>query len=367
MCACVLCVEYICIKPAAAGGGGAKQQIKWKAHDSTVLKVDWNPINNLIVSGGEDKKYKVWDSFGRPLYSSKVCEFPITAVKWAPNGNYFAVGSYDMIALCDKTGWTHSRESTKSGSILSLDWTSDGTHLAGAGANGAVCFGQLVDRSLEWKNYEITLNEQNQVVVSDVYNEGAAPEEFEFGGGRVIEMSLAWNHLIVATDKKCYIYMLQNIGTPQVLDLVGGGSVNLILQSERYFLLVDNVRGIQVFTYEGKLVSNPKLASLTARTQLLKAGNISLSDDVVAVIDRTNPKLVHLFDATSGKALSDPVKHDLEVVEIALNQSGSVSERKLFLIDRNRDLFITPIIRPAPFKLATVCIRFVCGCLCAVY
>jgi intraflagellar transport protein 80 len=77
------------------------------------------------------------------------------------------------------------------------------------------------------------------------------------------------------------------------MDLVGGGSVNLILQSERYFLLVDNVRGIQVFTYEGKLVSNPRLATL--RPQLLKQGNISLSDDVLAVIDRTNPKckLIH--------------------------------------------------------------------------
>jgi hypothetical protein len=84
--------------------------------------------------------------------------------------------------------------------------------LAGAGANGAVCFGQIVDRSLEWKNYEITLNESNQVVVTDINNEGNA-EEFEFGGGRVIEMSMAWNHLIVATDKKCYIYMVQQLRT----------------------------------------------------------------------------------------------------------------------------------------------------------
>ena len=32
---------------------------QWKAHDGIVLKVDWNPINNLIISGGEDCKYKV--------------------------------------------------------------------------------------------------------------------------------------------------------------------------------------------------------------------------------------------------------------------------------------------------------------------
>jgi WD40 repeat protein len=32
---------------------------KWKAHDGIVMKVDWNPINNMILSGGEDCKYKV--------------------------------------------------------------------------------------------------------------------------------------------------------------------------------------------------------------------------------------------------------------------------------------------------------------------
>lgn len=33
--------------------------LQWKAHDGVVLKVDWNSINNIIISGGEDCKYKV--------------------------------------------------------------------------------------------------------------------------------------------------------------------------------------------------------------------------------------------------------------------------------------------------------------------
>ena len=33
--------------------------MQWKAHDGVILKVDWNPVNNLILSGGEDCKYKV--------------------------------------------------------------------------------------------------------------------------------------------------------------------------------------------------------------------------------------------------------------------------------------------------------------------
>ena len=35
------------------------KKLAWQAHDSTVLKLDWSPVNDLIVSGGEDCRYKV--------------------------------------------------------------------------------------------------------------------------------------------------------------------------------------------------------------------------------------------------------------------------------------------------------------------
>ena len=49
----------------------------WKAHDAPVLKADWNVVNNLIVSGGEDCKYRVWDAYGRQLYSSSPAGGPL--------------------------------------------------------------------------------------------------------------------------------------------------------------------------------------------------------------------------------------------------------------------------------------------------
>ena len=36
-----------------------RKGVTWKAHDSVVMSVDWNVVNNLILSGGEDCKYKV--------------------------------------------------------------------------------------------------------------------------------------------------------------------------------------------------------------------------------------------------------------------------------------------------------------------
>jgi len=61
-----------------------------------------------------------------------------------------------------------------------------------------------------------------------------------------------------------------------------------------------------------------------------------------------------MMDVESGKALSDPVRHELDIVEIHLSQSGLISDRKIIFIDKNRDLFIAQIHKPSNFKLATM-------------
>ena len=68
------------------------------------MKCDWNASNNLIISGGEDCKYKIWDSYGfhikyyifilnyfimkkgRLLFASKPYDYVINSIAWAPNG-----------------------------------------------------------------------------------------------------------------------------------------------------------------------------------------------------------------------------------------------------------------------------------------
>lgn len=127
---------------------------------------------------------QVWDSYGRLLFQSSMFDNTITSVGWRPDGELFAVGSFNTVAVCDKRGvtqlmhwfkmayclwwqWAHSREKTKCGSVLKISWTSDGTQLAGAGANGQVLFGQLVDRHLEWGSFDVCLDENDHVKVTD--------------------------------------------------------------------------------------------------------------------------------------------------------------------------------------------------------
>lgn len=129
------CHKNLHIEPVLKGG---LKTLKWKAHDELILCADWNSSNKLIISGGEDRKFKVsfiiqiWDQYGRNLFISSLYNYVVNSVSWAPTGEYFAVGSYDTIRLCNKTGWTYSFNKVDSGGIMSMSWTSDGTILSAA-------------------------------------------------------------------------------------------------------------------------------------------------------------------------------------------------------------------------------------------
>ncbi len=124
--------------------------MQWKAHDGIILKCDWNPVNNLIISGGEDCKYKLWDSYGRQLYSSYINDYPITCLAWAPDGDLFAVGAYNTLRLCDKSGWSYSLEKPNIGSTFSMSWSSDSTQLVCGCGSGHVVVGNVIEKFLEF-------------------------------------------------------------------------------------------------------------------------------------------------------------------------------------------------------------------------
>ncbi|XP_066476289.1 intraflagellar transport protein 80 homolog isoform X2 [Tiliqua scincoides] len=327
--------------------------LQWKAHDGIILKVDWNSVNDLILSAGEDCKYKVWDSYGRLLYSSQSHEYPITSVAWAVDGELFAVGSFHTLRLCDKTGWSYALEKPNTGSIFNIAWSIDGTQIAGACGNGHVIFAHVVEQHWVWKNFGITLTKRRTMEVRNVLNDAVDLLEFR---DRVIKASLNYGHLVVSTSLQCYIFSIKNWNTPLIFDLKEG-TVSLILQAERHFLLVDGGR-IYIYSYEGRLISCPKFVGMNA--DVLNAQTVSLSNDTLAVRDKFDEKVIYLFEPLSGKPLGDgkPLSHKTEILEIALDQKGLANERKIAFVDKNRDLHITAVKRfgkeQKVFKIGTM-------------
>lgn len=138
-------------------------------------------------------------------------------------------------------------------------------------------------RRIEWTRIIATLENHNRIRIQDILSETAEGLNFR---DRVIKMSLGFEHLIVVTATQCSIYSVTNWSTPRILDVKD--TVILVKQCQHYFLLVDCFTGLQLFTYEGRHLSNPKFQGL--RTESFNHQNVSLCDNVLAVIDHNDKK-----------------------------------------------------------------------------
>ncbi|XP_012280148.1 intraflagellar transport protein 80 homolog [Orussus abietinus] len=311
---------------------------KWLAHDGLILVSSWNHNQGLILSGGEDCRYKVWDSTGNPLYSSSEGDHPITAVGWCYSGDYFAVGSFNTIKLCDKTGWSHSLEKVNTGSIYSIAWSSDSTQVAMACGSGTVLTAHVIDRRLEWNNYEATLVRRKTIEVREVGSEGHETLEIS---DRVVQFEFGFDHLVVVTPSQCHVYSVTNWNTPAIFDLKNG-FVSAVILADKHFLLVEwNV--VTLYNYQGRLLGSPRWKGMTQEP--LYPPCISLCSDSLVIRSQSNEKLLHVLELSHNKPIVEGHSHShLEsVTSLALNHIGNVTDRQLALIDVNRDLFLVSI------------------------
>eukprot|EP00392_Amoebophrya_sp_AT5.2_P014013 g14149.t1 len=327
----IYCSENWCLHIPVSVQVDKSKQSSWKAHDGIVLCLDWSAVN----------LGPVWDSFGRLLFHSAPHEHVITSVSWSPNGKSFAVGAFNLLKLCDKSGWTYVRETPTLGSVFSIRWCPDGTQFAGAGGNGNVVFASLIDRSISWQSLDVTLDSSlNTLIVRDLTHETI--EELDFRD-RVIDFTVAYDQLV-------FIYTIAKGGllntTPVVEDLREAPS--LILQSKERFALTDT-NGLHVYTYEGRAVHHIRYQGM--RVHFFNEKTVSLANDLVAIVDKAEAgksASVRIFDLHSGKQIQT-LEHKQDIVQVALSH-----ERKVAVLDKNKDLFLCPADRVEWQKLSSM-------------
>ncbi|RWS22795.1 hypothetical protein B4U80_04886, partial [Leptotrombidium deliense] len=324
--------------------------IQWKGHDGVILRVAWNQNNNLIVSGAEDCRYKVWDSLGRLLYASASHDYPITSLAWSPDGSLFAVGSFNTLKLCDKTGWSYSLEKPQTQSILNLCWSTDSTQVAGVSSSGTTLFSYVVDRVIDWKAFEVIASGRKLIKVKNVTT--TTEEEYDFREN-IIKLSMEFGHLLVITTTQCHVYKVTNFNTPHTLDLKDP-NITLLLQSDRNFLLVDALN-VNLYSYEGRLLIALKWIGL--RIDSLNKSTLALSGDSVAARDSGDFKVIHFIDTQTGKEISNdnkPFKHKLEINIISMNYCETPNDRICAFADKNTDLYLTLVRASNLVMLRTV-------------
>lgn len=128
-------------------------------------------------------------------------------------------------------------------------------------------------------------------------------------------MSLKHQHLIVATTTQVFIYNTTNWTSPFVIDVKE--PVSLIIQGAKYMVLIDYGQNLNIYNYEGRLISSPKSQGL--RVEFLNKNSISISSDMIGIIDTTNSKIIRIFDILSGNANNINIENSNEIVAMQLN------------------------------------------------
>ena len=150
-----------------------------KGH-GVILSLDWNKSNNLIISGGEDCCYRVFNELGVLLYVSSRCTGAITSLAWNPRGQAFAVGTFNMIILCNQHGRKCSREKLSQGTISVMEWDTDGTQLIGLCASGNALVASLIGYTMEFGTVTATLVDKNTITVTNHADEEHFVEDAHF-------------------------------------------------------------------------------------------------------------------------------------------------------------------------------------------
>ncbi|PAV78488.1 hypothetical protein WR25_09547 isoform B [Diploscapter pachys] len=309
--------------------------LKWKAHDGLVLCCDWNPISDIIVTGGEDLKFKVWDGYGRILFNSTPHDFPVTAVSWNTDGEMFAVGSHDIMRLCDKAGWSHSLDKLTTGSVLALSWSPDGTQLAAGCAGGNVLHAQVIEKRVTYRNLDVVQTQRNIVEVRDISSE-VAREKLETKD-RITRISILYDYLVVITTSQMYIYSSKNWNTPSIVELQDK-SVSMIVQCDKIFLLSDG-NSVLVYNYDGRQLSDIKPPG--NGLGLINNRIADLANDCLAVRDRGDSKIIHFLDPINGKPIGDgKITHDQDIAELTISQCRPLNERIVAFRDQSGNIFV---------------------------
>ncbi|XP_034100878.1 intraflagellar transport protein 80 homolog [Drosophila albomicans] len=328
---------HISIKPLAANS----KLIRWRAHDGLVLSLSWSAQSNIIASGGEDFRFKIWDAQGANLFSSAAEEYAITSVAFNPEKDYLLVGTFNMLKLCHSTGWSYSSArftSPSVGSFYTLAWSADGTQVACGTSTGQLIVGYAVEQQLISRNLKATSSSRKSIALQDIAN--GTNDVLDFPQ-RVINFALGYGHLVVATTHQLHIYNEKYVNTPIIID--GRNDVRVIEVGKKYFMVLD-ASSIWVYTYTGRLHLNPRYPGSQAQLPLLNWRSISLGLDVLAIRDNSETTLLHLFDLIPGASRQyepQSLRAKQQLAEIAACRAGNADDQFIAFIDSNRELYIS--------------------------
>uniref|UniRef100_A0A182JPQ0 Reticulocalbin-3 n=1 Tax=Anopheles christyi TaxID=43041 RepID=A0A182JPQ0_9DIPT len=294
---------FVAIKPLAANS----KLTKWRAHEGMVLCLAWSNNTGMIGTGGEDCRYKIWDTLGTNVYTSVADDYAITSIDFCPDGELLAI---------------------------------DSTQIASSTSTGSLLFGHIIERELRNRNLKAITTGRKTIQLQDIV--ARTNDTLDFSE-RIIKWELGYGHLVVATVHQVHIFNEHYVNTPIIID--GRSDIRIVMLGKKHFILVDYT-SIWIYTYTGRLNLNPRYPGSQAQIPHLNGRCISLGMDSLAVRDHSDQAIVHVFDLLPGATRQEEpysIQSKSPVVEVAVCRFGNPDDQYLVYIDANQDLYITSV------------------------
>lgn len=313
--------------------------IEWIAHEGIIVSINWSTINNFILSAGEDGRVKMWDNTGRLLFASSQHTSALTSVLWSPDGEHFAVSTFNSLKLHDASGICLSVEKLSTEGIHTLSWSADSNQICCGCSNGQVLFGYVVERSLESNAWNVTNSSRRTVRVNNAISDFNELLEFR---DSVMRMSLSYDYLVIVTTSQCFIYHTANWSTPHHFD-VKNLNIMMVKQSQKQFILL-TPSSVNVYSYDGRFLKTLKL--LNVRIDSIRPNVTSLNNYTFAYRESVNQQTVHFVDietvktSTNKERQPNSYSHLIEVTALQLSNEDKQNNQICAILDKNSDLYL---------------------------
>jgi intraflagellar transport protein 80 len=223
-----------------------QDQNQFRAHRRLIICSAWNRSTNEILTGGEDRTARLYDTDGRLLAESAPCEFAISSVAFIPALKLCMIGTANRLYLTDGRLRTLHTVQVAAGSTI---YASIDQPRALIGGNGTVTLVAITGKKLVHRDCEVTGETPRKLILCDLKN--GATESLQFSES-IVDFFIDFNNLIVETQTKLQIYKCGQWTTPVIVDTKE--SARVIAQSATMFVYIAG-SGAQVIGYDGRVIT----------------------------------------------------------------------------------------------------------------
>jgi len=85
----------------------------------------------------------------------------------------------------------------------------------------------------------------------------------------------------------------------------------------------------------------------------MNKNHIAISNDILIILDSNNNKVLRIFDIKDGTS-NKTITHSMEIIKFELNQVTTSLERKVTIIDSNKDCWMNLLNKDEWFKVNTM-------------